>query len=127
MMVLLDSPHSKPPFVLRKLKVKALLKPVSGSRSNYNFSLKLIVTTIMFQFQPSQSEKEKETGAGGRGRMTLSSIHGQGCGAFFSPQGRWRGYSDQSPQLQTPFLESLPRMQTEMVVFQARAAGDPAS
>lgn len=22
--------------------------------------------------------------------MTLSAIHGEGCGAFFSPQGRWR-------------------------------------
>lgn len=96
MMVLLDSPHSKPPFVLRKLKVKALLKPVSGSRSNYNFSLKLIVTTIMFQFQPSKSKKKKKAGGGGGGgeRMTLRSIQGAGCGAFFSPQRRWCGYSD---------------------------------
>lgn len=68
MMVLLDSPLSKPPFVLRKLKVKVLLKPVSGSRSNYNFSLKLIVTTIMFQFQPSKSKKDqKKKKAGGWG------------------------------------------------------------
>lgn len=65
MMVLLDSPRSKPPFVLRKLKVKALLKPVSGSRSNYNFALKLIVATMMFQFQPTKSKKQKKKGGGG--------------------------------------------------------------
>lgn len=64
MMVLLDSRRSQPPFVLRKLKVKALLKPVSGSRSNYNFSLKLIVTTIMFQFQPSASRENKRGAEG---------------------------------------------------------------
>lgn len=81
MMVLLDSPRSKPPFVLRKLKVKALLKPVSGSRSNYNFALKLIVTTIMFQLQPTKSKKQKKKKEWGcRGRMTLSSIHGEGWG-----------------------------------------------
>lgn len=60
MTVLLDSPCSMPPFILRKLKVKALLKPVSGSRSNYNFALKLIVT--MFQFQPTKSKKQKKGG-----------------------------------------------------------------
>lgn len=58
MMVLLDSLHSKP-FVLKKLKVKALLKPLSGSRSNYNFSLKLIVTTLMFQFLPRIKRKKR--------------------------------------------------------------------
>lgn len=68
MMVLLDSPPSKPPFVLRKLKVKALLKPVSGSRSNYNFPLKLIVRTIMFQFQPSKSKKKKWGGGWNAGK-----------------------------------------------------------
>lgn len=65
MMVLLDSLRSKLAFVLRKLKVKVLLKPVSGSRSNYNFSLKLIVTTIMFQFQPSRSKKKIRVVEGG--------------------------------------------------------------
>lgn len=69
MMVLLDSLCSKPPFVLRKLKVKSLLKPVTGSRGNYNFSLKLIVTAVMFQFQPSKSKKNK------RGREDDSELY----------------------------------------------------
>lgn len=75
MMVLLDSRRSKPPFVLRKLKVKALLKPVSGSRSNYNFALKLTVTTIMFQFQPTKSKKQKKKKGGGLSREDDSELY----------------------------------------------------
>lgn len=88
MMVLLDSPPSKPPFVLRKLKVKVLLKPVSGSRSNYNFPLKRIVRTIMFQFQPRKSKKKKWGGRerGCPQRITLSSIDGEGWELALPPK-----------------------------------------
>lgn len=115
MMVLLDSLHSQPPFVLRKLKVKALLKPVSGSRSNYNFSLKLIVTTIMFQFQPSKSKRNKR----GEGGWLWALFMEKDVELSLAHKADGVVIQTKAYLVTNIFLEpSLLRLQTEMVIFQ---------
>lgn len=123
MMVLLDSLHSKP-FVLKKLKVKALLKPLSGSRSNYNFSLKLIVTTLMFQFLPRIKRKKRGVEGGWLWALFMEkdvelSLAHKADGVVIQTKAQW--------VTRILLRTCLLRMQTEMVIFEDIAGGGPES